>query len=129
MAGKARQVLRGVGQHLDDSVIQANPDGHLNHHWPQAPNRVHSHFLVKAHGLLGQARLVLGIPFLEGLKPGLQLRHLLGRAYLSQAQGQCDQAYQDGENNDGYAEVAAGHCVQHHQPIHHRVEDQSVPEQ
>ncbi len=129
MDGKARQRFRVGREHLDYGQIEANPYGHLDHHWPQAPYGVHSHFLVEAHGLLGKSRLILGVPFLEGLNPGLHLRHLFGGAYLSQGQRQCGQAYEDSEDNDGYAEVTAGRCIQHHQPVQHRVEYQSVPEQ
>ena len=107
MIGKARQRFRVGGKHLNYGQIKANPYGHLNHHWPQTPYWVDPHFLVEPHGLLGKARLVLGVPFLENLKLGLHLRHLLGGAYLSQGQRQCGQTYKDSKDNDGYAEVTA----------------------
>jgi len=117
MSRKSRQVLRAGGQHLDYGHVKPNPDGKLDDHGTQAPDGIHSRFLIEAHSLLGEACPIFGVAALECLNLGLHLRHLPGRAELPQGQRYSGQAHQDGEDDYGYPKVVAKNGIQHHQPI------------
>ena len=128
MSREPGQGLRTGGQNPDDGHVKPYPYRELDDHGTKATYRIDSRFLVEAHGLLGDPCPVFGIATLDGLEPGLQFRHLLGRAELPQGQRQSSDTHQDSKDDDGQAEVMAQNGVQHHQPVYQGVEDEPVPQ-
>ncbi len=128
MLREAGQRLRAGGQKRNNRLVEANPDGKLDHHGTKATQGVYPRLLVEAHGLLLHPPAVLGIFSLDLPQLRLELRHPLGGAHLPFGKRSGGQPHQDREHDDGQPEVVQQQRVEDHQTVHHRVQDQRVPD-
>ena len=109
-------------------MVEADPDGKLDEHRPQAPQGIHALLLVEPHGLLGEALPVLGVAGLKLLELGLERGHHLELAALLDRQRDHYRAYDQGEDDDAEPEAIEEDAVQQHQAVDHGVDNDPVPD-
>ena len=124
---EVRQVLWVARKQLDQRPVEADQDGHLHHHGPQAADGVNALLLIELEGLLGDALPVLGVLLLDLLDLGLQRGHGPGRAELPHRKREGGQPGQSGEDQDAEADVVEQQNVQEHQAVDHGPDDRLIP--
>ena len=114
---QSHQLVRRAKQGLNQHPEQAEQDGHLHNHGPQAADRAYSGILVDPHGLLGHPGPVVLIALLRGLHFGLKSAHGPHLPDLFDGEGHRHEPDDDGQQDDGYAHLLASQNVKQHQQI------------
>ena len=123
LAGEAREVLRGEGQHAVDGPEEPDEDGHLYDERAETAHGVHAHLFVQFHDLLAtklRIALVLLVDFLDTRLKALQTPRL---AQLPHDEWVGEAANDDGEGDDRHAKVRAQEYVQQEKAVRHRFGD------
>jgi len=107
LAGESSQILRGERHHKVDSPEQPDEDWHLDNHRTKTADGVEAHFLVGLHDLLLAKLRVVLVPLVDGAHAGAEVLHLAGLPDLTNDELVRGTTNQDGECDDGQAEVAA----------------------
>ena len=127
--GKLQQSQRSGSQGMDDALVEPDDDRELDHGGQAGGERVDAAFLVDAHLLGGQLLTVLGILLLDVLPflVLLQVLHHLGGLQLLRVERPGDGTDQNGEQDDGDAEVMADDVIDPKQDIGKGVNNDLVP--
>ena len=127
VAGQTYKAVRGCRKYLENRPIQPYPDGELQEHRPQASDRVHPILFVNLHRFRGDLLPVFAVAFLHLLYFRLNLSHLFHLTALSHRQGEHHTAHHNREDENAHAKVIEEDAIQQHQAVHHRIDDDCVP--